>query len=201
MFSIVKKLFYIFSFIFIIHGCSEKYEGNISYTQELELGFKLDSILISNQQVLDDTVLYKAVFSFVDSIFQKISKTHYLVLNIKMYTYCIINDNKCNAFILPGNYLYFTTGLLKRLDNTAQFASLVYHFIIHNDRRHQTDNLEKFYGINTLLNTLKGDENVLNRIVEDIFNNSPEIAFSIEQEKETLRIMAYLINETGYEIN
>jgi len=68
----------------------------------------------------------------------------------------IKDDATVNAFAVPGGYLYFYTGLIKTLDNEAEFAGVMAHEMAHVARRHSTAQLTKAYGIDMLLSMLLG---------------------------------------------
>ena len=70
----------------------------------------------------------------------------------------IIEQDVLNAFAAPGGYIYFYTGLIKFLDNEAQFAGVLAHEMAHAARRHSTSQLTKAYGISVLLSVLVGDD-------------------------------------------
>ncbi len=55
----------------------------------------------------------------------------------------IENDSVLNAFCAPGGYICVYTGIIKFLDNEAQFAGVMGHEMAHADRRHVTDQLTK----------------------------------------------------------
>ncbi|NND65408.1 MAG: M48 family metalloprotease [Gammaproteobacteria bacterium] len=48
----------------------------------------------------------------------------------------VIRNSVANAFVMPNGYVYFNTGLLARLDNEAQLASILAHEGSHFVERH-----------------------------------------------------------------
>ncbi len=52
------------------------------------------------------------------------------------YTFTILNDDKVNAFALPGGYVYITRGLLALAENEAEMAGVLAHEIGHITARH-----------------------------------------------------------------
>jgi hypothetical protein len=52
------------------------------------------------------------------------------------YHFHVINDDVVNAFAIPGGGVYFFTGILERVKNEAQLATIVGHEIKHVDLRH-----------------------------------------------------------------
>lgn len=69
----------------------------------------------------------------------------------------IKKDDVINAFSLPGGDTYYYTGLIKFLDDEAQFAGVMAHEFAHSDRRHSTSQLTKAYGLQVLTSILLGD--------------------------------------------
>jgi predicted Zn-dependent protease len=52
------------------------------------------------------------------------------------YRFTILNDEKVNAFALPGGYVYLTRGLLALAENEAEMAGVLAHEIGHITARH-----------------------------------------------------------------
>jgi predicted Zn-dependent protease len=71
----------------------------------------------------------------------------------------IKDDATVNAFAVPGGYLYFYTGLIKALDNEAEFVGVLAHEMAHVARSHSINQLQKAYGINLLFSLLLGNNN------------------------------------------
>ncbi len=80
----------------------------------------------------------------------------------------IDNDSVLNAFCTPGGYIYVYTGILKFLDNEAQFAGVMGHEIAHADKRHSTRQMTKMYGVGVLLDILAGNRAMLKEITAGI---------------------------------
>ena len=47
------------------------------------------------------------------------------------YTFTVLNDDKVNAFALPGGFVYITRGLLALAENEAEMAGVLAHEIGH----------------------------------------------------------------------
>jgi len=54
------------------------------------------------------------------------------------YTFTILNDEKVNAFALPGGYVYITRGLLAIVADEAEMAGVLAHEIGHITARHSS---------------------------------------------------------------
>lgn len=58
------------------------------------------------------------------------------------FRFRVIQDQRTiNAFALPGGKIYITTGLLNRLDNEAELASVLAHEVAHVSKRHYARNM------------------------------------------------------------
>ncbi len=55
------------------------------------------------------------------------------------YTFTVLNDDKVNAFALPGGYVYITRGLLALAGNEAEMAGVLAHEIGHVTARHTAE--------------------------------------------------------------
>lgn len=97
--------------------------------------------------------------------------------------FIIQNDTVINAFCLPGGSIYFYTGIIKLLDNEAQFAGVMAHEMAHADRRHATDMLTVAYGVDLLLAVVLGNNtDQLVQIATDLATGLGGLAFSRQNE-------------------
>ena len=105
----------------------------------------------TNQKLYDyiegikQTILANGDFRYKDKFEWKIT-----VLN---------DDNTINAFCAPGGYIFVYTGILKYLDNEAEFAGVLAHEMGHAERRHGTRQMTKTYGIQIVLDFVMRGEN------------------------------------------
>ncbi len=63
-----------------------------------------------------------------------------------VYTVRIIDDDLMNAFSLPGGYVYLYKGLMDRIENDDQLASVVAHEVAHITAKHALKRLQGAYG-------------------------------------------------------
>lgn len=70
----------------------------------------------------------------------------------------LIDDEVLNAFATPGGYIYFYTGLIKYLDDASSLAGVMGHEIGHADRRHSSKQMQKQFGVQTLLQIVTGGD-------------------------------------------
>jgi predicted Zn-dependent protease len=62
------------------------------------------------------------------------------------YSFTVIESDQINAFAAPGGFVYFYTGLLRRMDNEAEMAAVLAHEISHVVARHGIKRLQAAMG-------------------------------------------------------
>ena len=70
------------------------------------------------------------------------------------YTFTVLNDDKVNAFALPGGYVYITRGLVALAENEAEMAGVLAHEIGHITARHTAQRYSKAMAANIGLTIL-----------------------------------------------
>ena len=111
----------------------------------------------------------------------------------------IIDDDILNAFAAPGGYMYFYSGLIKFLDNEAQFAGVMAHEMAHADKRHSTKKLTKIYGFQILLSALLGkDPGTIAEIATGLATGLSSLAFSRANEYEADEFAVKYLYDTDY---
>lgn len=112
----------------------------------------------------------------------------------------IKNDTVLNAFCTPGGYIYFYTGLIKFLDNDAEFAGVMAHEMAHAARRHSTQQMTTAYGIQVLLSIVLGENPaLLAQMVADLAAGVSMLAFSRDDEYESDEYAVKYLYETTYD--
>ena len=48
----------------------------------------------------------------------------------------LVKSEELNAFCLPGGFIFFTTGMIEKLDTDSELAAVMAHEMIHADRKH-----------------------------------------------------------------
>lgn len=111
----------------------------------------------------------------------------------------IKRDDVVNAFAIPGGYMYFYTGLIKLLDNEAQFAGVMAHEMVHVAHRHSTAQLTKVYGVELLLSAVLGENpGVLAQIAAGLASGLSSLAFSRVDENEADKYAVKYLYATDY---
>jgi len=90
-----------------------------------------------------------SISSYVNSVGQKVAAVCDRS-NIP-YHFAVVDTSVINAFALPGGYVYITRGLLAKLDNEAELASVLGHEIGHINARHSMKRLQSNIGFNVLI--------------------------------------------------
>lgn len=209
--SISKYLSVLILFtVFATPAC--KKEGKVDKDNSINIFSISDDINLGQQVVAQidsdpaqfpqlDEASYPEAYSHINGIRDKI-------LNSGLVNYkdqfewrikIIRRDDVLNAFAVPGGYLYFYTGLIKFLDNEAEFAGVMAHEIAHVSRRHSTDQLTKAYGIELLLAIILGDNpSQAAEIAAGLANGLASLAFSRADENEADEYAVKYMYQTEY---
>jgi beta-barrel assembly-enhancing protease len=112
----------------------------------------------------------------------------------------IKDDTTLNAFCTPGGYIYFYSGLIKYLDNDAEFAGVMGHEMTHAAKRHSTQQMTKAYGLTLLLSVVLGENpNMITQMVGELAAGMAELAFSREDEYEADEYSVKYLYATTYD--
>jgi predicted Zn-dependent protease len=91
------------------------------------------------------------------------------------YQLTILNSPVVNAFALPNGRLYVTRGLLALANDTSEVAAVLSHEIAHVTLRHASQR-----------NELQARSDLIERVAENVLNNSQEAAVVQDQARSTL---------------
>jgi len=112
----------------------------------------------------------------------------------------IDDDSVLNAFCTPGGYIYFYTGLIRYLDNDAEFAGVMGHEMAHAAKRHSTEQMTKAYGLTMLLSVVLGENpNLIAQMVGELAAGAAALAFSRNDEYESDEYAVKYLYETTYD--
>lgn len=204
----MKKLLY-FSLLTLLlttwAGCSEDDSSINIFTlqDDITLGNQVDQEIQSNPQEYPvlDSVQYAAAYQHLYRVRNTIlasGKVKY-AQSFKWKCRIIKNDTVINAFCVPGGNMYFYTGLIKLLDNEAQFAGVMAHEMAHADRRHSTDALTVNYGLQVLLSVVLGNNpSVIEEIAAGLASGLGTLAFSRSNEYEADKYAVTYLYSTEY---
>lgn len=119
------------------------------------------------------------------------------------YTFTVLNDDKVNAFALPGGYVYITRGLLALAENEAEMAGVLAHEIGHVVARHTAQRYSQAMAANiglTVLGVL-GQAAGVPGAASDLAQFGAAAAlqsYSREQELESDMLAVRYMVRTGY---
>jgi predicted Zn-dependent protease len=167
--------------------------------QDKQLGAQVAAEIDNNQKEYPilDSASNKDVYAFVYKVRNKILNSGQLKHkdDFSWRIRVIKDDSTLNAFCTPGGYIYIYTGILKYLDNEAQFAGVLGHEMAHADFRHSTRQMTKLYGVEALLSIIAGDRAMLAQITEAIIG----LKFSREHETEADQGSVKFLCPTDYQ--
>jgi Zn-dependent protease with chaperone function len=187
-------------------GSCSKDDSNInafSYQDDISLGGKTDDEIMSNSAgyLVLDSIQYATAYAHLYRIRNAIlnsGKLKYQTL-FPWKMRIIRSDTTLNAFCLPGGYIYIYTGIIKFLDNEAEFAGILAHEMAHADLRHTTERLTTVYGIDILLSLILGDNpNKLTEIVAGYAEGLGMLAYSRQNEYEADNYAVQYLYVTEY---
>jgi predicted Zn-dependent protease len=122
------------------------------------------------------------------------------------FRFTVLNDEKINAFALPGGYVYVTRGLVALAESEAELAGVIGHEIGHVTARHTAERYSKTMAANIGLTVLSilgsvygmpGEAGqVLSAGAESILKG-----YSREQELEADMLGVRYVNKAGYDAN
>ncbi len=102
----------------------------MSEEQEIELGEQYRQQVLKSFKVYPDDSLQDYV-NFVGQRLAAVSERSHL-----NFTFTVLDDDKVNAFTLPGGHVYITRGILAHMGSEAELAAVLGHEIGHTTARH-----------------------------------------------------------------
>lgn len=187
---IIKGFFTSIFIIFFLSSCDEDGSVNLFTLQDdIDFGEQFHAELLTNQSEYPilSPAAYPAAYTHIERIRDELIKSDDLryTNDFSWDVYIIDNDEVLNAFCVPGGKMYFYTGIIKFLENEAQFAGVMAHEMAHADRRHSTKTMTKQYGVSILLSALLGDDpSLLAEIAADLAMGLGSLKFSRDHEYE-----------------
>jgi len=179
----------LFSGFFVFSCDKENNTLNIfSVQDDIQFGKEFDQqIIASGEFNIADENLYSEAYTILNQYKDKLLATGKIAYSDKLdWTVRIIKDDETiNAFAVPGGYLYFYTGLIKTLDNEAEFVGVMAHEMAHVACRHSTKQLTKAYGVELMLSMLLGkNQNQWVKIASELTSGLLALQFSRTDEYE-----------------
>lgn len=119
--------------------------------QEVAIGQGMAEQVVQTEKPLADTAWQK----YLDEIGQKIVKVSDRT-DIE-YHFTVIESDQINAFAAPGGYIFFYTGLLRRMTNESEMATVLAHEISHVVARHGVKRIQATLGVAVAYKLVFGD--------------------------------------------
>lgn len=192
--------------ILFIQGCGEDDNGINIFTIEddMTLGAQMQQEIQSNpaEYPLLNPVQYPGAYQHIERVRDSILSTGLVNYDnlFEWDVHIIRDDTILNAFCTPGGYIYFYTGLIKFLDNEAEFAGVMGHEMAHAAERHSTEQMTEAYGLQLLISIVLGQNpNALAEIAADLAAGVAYLAFSRNDEYESDELSVKYLYETSYD--
>ena len=185
-----KMLFLLLLAVLLPVSCDkENKKLNIfSIQDDMDFGREFDEqIRASGEYIILNESQYAEAYRIINQYKDKLLATGKIAYADKFaWKVRIIKDDvTVNAFAVPGGYLYFYTGLIKTLENEAEFVGVMAHEMAHVARRHSTQQITDAYGIDLLLSMLLGkSQNQWVKIAADMTSGLVDLKFSRNHEYE-----------------
>jgi predicted Zn-dependent protease len=174
-------------FISLFSTSCEKKLNIFSVADDIQFGAQFDQELMSNPRfVILNEAQYPEAYATINQFKNKLLTTGKVDYADRfVWKIRIIEDDVINAFAVPGGYLYFYTGLIKALENEAEFVGVLAHEMAHVARRHSTAQLTKAYGLDLMLSMLLGkNSNQWVNIAAELASGLTQLQFSRSDEFE-----------------
>lgn len=112
----------------------------IPTSQEVAIGQAMSEEIAATEKKLADTV-WQNYLAEVGGRLVKVCDRKDLE-----YRFTVVESDQINAFAAPGGFVYFYTGLLRKMDNEAELAAVMAHEISHVVARHGAKRLQAALG-------------------------------------------------------
>lgn len=200
-----KRLVNIFLSFFVvvtISSCSGGGFNMFSDSEDIKLGHDVSAEMLKHQAEYPIFRGDPSIKTYIDQrIFQQVLTSSKIVKK-NVYDYkieLIADDNTLNAFALPGGNVYIYTGLLKYLDSEAALAGVLGHEIAHAERRHATQRMTKYYGVQFLVGMLLGSQpSKIAEVASNLFVGLAFLANSRTDEDEADKYSIDYLKDTRF---
>jgi len=174
--------------LFGVTSSCDKSFNIFSLDDDIKFGMQFDQEVLASKEfnILSETQ-HPEAYSMVNMYKNKLLATGKVEYANKFNwkVRIIKDDNTINAFAVPGGYMYFYTGLIKTLDNEAEFVGVMAHEMAHVACRHSTSQLTKAFGLELLLSLVVGEsKNEWVKLAAGLATGMIELKFSRTDEVE-----------------
>lgn len=115
------------------------------------------------------------------------------------FRFFVLEEDEVNAFSLPGGFVYLNTGLIKKVKDDDELASVIAHEVAHIAARHAMKRLENTLGYSALkiltLNIPKDETSIRN---SNMAFTQLLLSYSREDEIEADRLSVKYLRTAGF---
>lgn len=121
-------------------------------------------------------------------------------LGRRRWDFALVDDERINAFNLPGGLVYVHTGLLREAEKLDQLTGVLAHEIGHGAARHGTQLMTRAYGVDVLSSIALGrDPGQAEQVLAQLVGAGVLTRYSREAEREADELGVRFAYEAGYD--
>jgi predicted Zn-dependent protease len=116
-----------------------------------------------------------------------------------IYTFSVIEDEEVNAFSLPGGYVFFNSGLVKKASTDDELAGVVAHEVAHVAARHAVRRFESGLGLQlaTLATIAAGQGEAAKGL--SVASQAAQLAYARQDELDADRLAVKYMKTAGFD--
>ena len=189
----MKKLILILFILLIPFNSSYAAEQDSDLAKEREIGQKIIKQIEEQWPLTSDP----AVLSKLEMIINRLEP--YMQRRID-WEVRLVNSEELNAFCLPGGFIFFTTGIIKKLETSSELAAVMAHEMIHADRKHSLKMAAESQKVTlgTLAVILATGGAAVPMILAQVANVAMTSGYTLELESEADRLGLEALIQSGY---
>lgn len=162
----------------------------LSYANEASLGKLFMELYLSDEIVIEDSLLEVSMNVITNRLIDALDTIHY------NYHFYVIQQEEANAFTLPGGHIVVHSGLIETCDAPEKLAAVLSHELGHAQMRHVVDRMMTELGLSVTLSVLSGgDPGVIHELSKWLLSN----VFSRVQEREADAFALALLEKASIE--
>lgn len=133
---------------FGLMGCSTEYNLATQQEETMMYGSEREkSIGAAMAQSLDKELKFNTDVDVNERVEKMLAKIVAVCDRQELvYTIKVVDEDVMNAFSIPGGYVYIYKGLIDKVENDDQLASVIAHEVAHITARHSIKRMQAVYG-------------------------------------------------------
>ncbi len=120
----------------------------ISTSQEVAMGRDINKQICSQNKIITSGAEFDRLNSIAQRIVRVSDRQDF------QYHFALIDKDEMNAFTVPGGYIYFYTGLLRKLPSDDAVAAVLAHEVGHGAAKHVVKKFQAAMGYNVTKNVV-----------------------------------------------